>query len=33
MPALYAQTGRRPLPVGVGRYRSGAHDVSEQWGT
>jgi len=28
--ALYAQAGRRPLPIGLGRYRSGTHDVSEQ---
>ena len=28
--ALYAQAGRRPVPIGVGQYRSGAHDGSEQ---
>jgi hypothetical protein len=28
--ALYTQAGRRPLPIGMGQYRSGAHDVSEQ---
>lgn len=28
--ALYARTERRPRPIGVGQYRSGAHDVSEQ---
>jgi hypothetical protein len=28
--SLYAQAGRRPLPIGVGLYRSGVHDGSEQ---
>jgi hypothetical protein len=28
--ALYAQAGRRPLPIGVGQYWSRAHDVTEQ---
>jgi Ribbon-helix-helix protein, copG family len=27
---LYAQAGKRPAPIGVGRYRSGSHDVSER---
>ncbi|MGP0070215.1 MAG: ribbon-helix-helix protein, CopG family [Isosphaeraceae bacterium] len=30
--ALYARTGPRPLPVGVGKYRSGSHDVAQQAG-
>jgi hypothetical protein len=28
--ALYARAGRRPAPIGLGRYRSGAHDISER---
>jgi len=28
--ALYARAGKRPTPIGVGRYRSGSHDVSER---